>query len=164
MVLSGTAAKNLYARLDALENLFNNLPPPFYRQNGKLLCRPFPAFFLAEVTVSSQVSTYDQYTYTISEVTKATTGYGTVTGGVWSVLSGGRSGTAYNLCENGNGITSGVLDNGITRANIATGFFYEPIKTGDIVLVLQVGGPGFLEFWIVGSGFQNAIDGACPIS
>jgi hypothetical protein len=120
-------------------------------------------FFPAEITSKTQISTYNQYTYGFAEVDKLTAGYGTVSGGVWGIRYNGRSGTAYNMCENGNNISSGQLDNGITIANIPAGFAFQPVKVGDIVMIIQkiVISTGANEYWISAGGFQNAIDGHC---
>ena len=109
-----------------------------------------------------------RWTYTVKKATKATAGYGTAN---WT--AGSTSYTAFNCAENVNtGAQGHVEGNGVNPAHLdldASGnddandeYHFMPIQVGTPVLVMIVDVTGGTrEYWIVGAGLPNGVDGLC---
>lgn len=120
--------------------------------------------------VSSPSGSDNQWTYTITEIYKSSTGYDG-----WSDLSGGRTGTAYNFAEDQNAAT-GVQGNGVDQDNLDAvndsgggtdgTHALQPIPAGTRVLCIELpiwSGSAVTakEYWII--QVPNGVDGACPV-
>lgn len=105
-----------------------------------------------------------KWTYPFSEVEKTAAGYGG-----WSVLTGGRSGTAHNVIEDintttgadrmGNGV---VLDNLDYDDDATFEFAPRPVPANVIVQMrvveFRVSGVPTVEYWFA---YENGADGVC---
>ncbi len=98
-----------------------------------------------------------KWIYTCKRGSKATAGYGS---SAWSVT--GDTFTAYNPAENINA-TTGRQGDGIDVANLTGSFAFYPIQpnTPVIVRLVTVADDGSAEYWIVGAGMPNGVDGGC---
>ena len=120
--------------------------------------------FLALVTASAAANSAPttQWTYTIQRAYKSAAGYGAAK---WTAH--GSALTAYNAAENINS-TSGRQGNGIDvahldiDADLTDDFDFYPIQMGTPVLVRPVPVAGEVEYWIMGAGMPNGVDGECP--
>ena len=103
-----------------------------------------------------------QWTYTVRRAIKTSTGYGAAK---WTTNSTDL--TAYNAAENINS-TSGRQGNGIDVANLdidgdeVDDFGFYPIQNGTPVFIVAVPVATTIEYWIIGAGVPNGVDGSCP--
>jgi len=115
---------------------------------------PGPEGFWAQLTGSSADGT-NRWSYSFTEVYKATAGYGG-----WATLSGGKSGTARNTIEDGNS-GSGTLGNGVAVSSLDTDdytFTLQPVPDDRVVWVEEVDQGGSTEYWFQ---YENGVDGSC---
>jgi hypothetical protein len=100
-----------------------------------------------------------RWIYTYAEAEKTSPGYGG-----WTVLAGGRTGTAYNRTEEING-ASGAMGNGVNVDNLAdTGLELQPCPVGLPVEIELRTVPGAEDDPAVSEGwfsYENGVDGTC---
>lgn len=130
-----------------------------------------PPTFIALVESSTKVAglTHDtQWTYSCKRAYKSDAGYGA---SCWTTY--GDAFTAYNAAENintgadshreGNGIDTDSLDIDVDATD---DFDFFPIQDDTPVLVQEVqlddNEGGDIEYWIMGAGYPNGVDGTCP--
>ncbi len=95
-----------------------------------------------------------RWTYPVVEIFKDTAGYGG-----WSDVTGGRTGTAYAMAEDGN-TSSGLQMSGVDDDNLVGTYAHQPLPVGRKVRIkTHTLTDGTKEFWIIGA--DNGIDGAC---
>lgn len=112
-----------------------------------------PARFWARITSNTQDGSNKRWSYAITEVCKSSTGYGG-----WTDVSGGRTGTAYNVIEDQNGAT-GTWGNGVASTELTGTFDIKPVPNGTRVLIEQVIlTNGNAEYWFT---YENGVSGAC---
>lgn len=116
-----------------------------------------PCHFFAVITGSTAIIAGVKWSYTFEEIVKTgDAGYS----GAWSIRTGGRTGTAYNILEYIN-TADGLCGNGIDAQNLTDnfpGFALQPVPTGTPVIVFISKSAVGTEYWIQ---IPNGIDGSC---
>lgn len=123
-----------------------------------------PMMFLAIVTgnTAQNSNPTTQWTYKAKRVYKSATGYGSAK---WT--QGGDEITCYNMAENINS-TSGRQGNSIDVDHLdidddgSRDYEFYPIQNNTPVLIIYVPVESTMEYWIVGAGMPNGVDGECP--
>jgi hypothetical protein len=147
---------------DALERLDRfTVAPPLQMTDGPDGRRLSARITTGRVTIDAKITAHAQdgsnfrWAYSYTEVVKDTPAWGG-----WVTKPGGRTGTAYNRVEDGNG-ASGLMGNGIDTANLVGTFALQPAPINSIVemTMVTVAEDGTQEAWF---SYENGIDGACP--
>ena len=111
--------------------------------------------FIAWPTAAGIVVVENKWQYTIAEVAKTGAGFAG-----WSVVTNGRTGTAYNMREYANA-TTGTLGNGVPIALLG-GLTLQPIPPGFPLHILYAWrpptAPGTVEYWF---DSPNGLAGEC---